>query len=167
MECKDRFQGCLVGKREEASKVGWGWVGLIAEWAGSLWWALNYVIGLYIFYSSLARYMKVLVSFTYSFLLLEYKSMAQEVLFCMQGCFYLSALSKGFTFILARSIYSILFVWTFQTRLSSQTGVVVYLFSFHLSALSNNLCTSTHAPGRTSLTLQGWQHMAIFLFQTP
>ena len=83
----------------------------------------------------------------YSYLLIQYKSMAQEVLFCMQGCFYLSALSKWFTFYLGQilqSIYFILFFWTFQRRLSSQKGVVVCLFYFicqQFPTIYFNFCT--------------------------
>ena len=85
------------------------------------------------------QHLKVLVSPVYSYLLIQYKSMAQEVLFCMQGCFYLSALSKGFTFILARScIYLFYFIrLNFpKTSLIPDRSCCMFVL-FHLSALSN------------------------------
>ena len=98
----------------------------------------------------------------YSYLLIQYKSMAQEVLFCMQGCFYLSALSKGFTFILARScIYLFYFIrLNFpKTSLIPDRRCCMFVL-FHLSAVSNNLLQLLHQAGPL-LQLPGWQHVII------
>ena len=99
------------------------------------------------------QHLKVLVSLSYSYLLLQHKSMAQEVLFCMQGCFYLSALSKGFTFILTRS-YN-LFTLFNSSELSKDVSLPrqELLYVCFISSVSTfQQFTSTHAPGRTSLT---------------
>ena len=88
--------------------------------------------------------------------------MAQEVLFCMQGCFYLSALSKGFTFILARSCIYLFYFIRLNFPKTSLPPRQELLYVCFISSVST--FQPMHRIGPL-LQLPGWQHMAIFLFQ--